>query len=726
MASSFFRLHPTLQHAITHDLGWRSLRPVQEQATAAILDGANAVVLAPTAGGKTEASMFPVLSRVLEESVAPVAALYICPIRALLNNQEHRIGQYCSMVGLSAFKWHGDVAASSRKRFLERPAHVLMTTPESLEVMLISQRVDAERLFANLAMVVIDEIHAFAGDERGAHLVAILERLSRFCGKDIQRIGLSATVGNPEVIGEWLQGSSKRHNKLINPPKPPTKRRLAIDFVEDVHALAVQAARVGAGKKSLVFVESRGMAERVAAAMAGRGIEVFVHHSAVSRADRRLAEERFAKGNNTAIVSTSTMELGIDIGDLDLVLQADAPKTVASLLQRMGRTGRRTGSVANFRMLCMSPESMLQGVALLQLMERGYIEDLQPHRSAARVLAHQVMALSLQQGGISRHRLFQFVAGAAGFSKLSEDDVQDIIDTMIDRDILYEADGRLSLGADGEARYGRRHFFELYSVFDTPNTLKVMHGKTEVGTVSAFFAMGAMFEDGPFCFRLGNRAWRATYIDDRRGLCHVVPAEAGRVPSWLGSPNDISYELCQEMKAVLMAGDVPVWLDAAGREELGDLRAGYAGLLEADTVPVEFTDDAIRWHTFAGGRANRLLASALEANGGGRWTPGNLSLKPRDAKGGAQVRDAVAAVLEIDDWDAEAARAAQTIKQADGKFDVCLPEGVLAQQRGASRAAYTAAAAVARLAAPALRLTITQDDSGDASLVQEGDGHEGF
>ena len=582
---------------------------------------------------------------------------------------------------LEAFKWHGDVAPSARKRFLERPAHVLMTTPESLEVMLISQKVDAARLFANLSMVVIDEIHAFAGDERGAHLVAILERLSRFCGKDVQRIGLSATVGNPEAIGAWLQGSSKRPARLINPPRAAAPRLLAIDYVEDVDALAARAAHVGAGKKSLVFVESRGMAERVASAMAGRGIDVFVHHSAVSRADRRLAEERFAKGDNTAIVSTSTMELGIDIGDLDLVLQADAPKTVASLLQRMGRTGRREGTVANYRMLCLTPQSMLQGVALLRMMERGYVEDLRPNGSAVRVLAHQVMALSLQEGGISRHRLFGFVAGAAGFAELDEQDVADVIDTMIERDILYEADGQLSLGAEGEARYGRRHFFELYSVFDTPATLKVMHGKNEVGTVSAMFALGAQWDDGPFCFRLGNRAWRVTHVDERRGVCHVVPADAGRVPSWLGPPSDLDYELCQEMKAVLLDEAEPAWLGAAGREELADLRAGYEGLLAPDMAPVEVAEDGIRWHTFAGGRANRLLAFALEARGGGRWTPGNLSLKARDAKGGAQVGDAVAAVGEIEDWDGEVARAAAGLVRREGKFDGCLPEGWQARVR---------------------------------------------
>ena len=206
----FQRLHPHVQHAVIHDLSWRALRPVQELTIDAILDGDNCVVLAPTAGGKTEAAMFPVLSQILTDEPPPVSALYVCPIRALLNNQEARLQGYARMVGLDVFKWHGDVSDSKKQGFRQSPAHVLMTTPESLEVMLISAKTDARALFRGLATVVIDEVHAFAADDRGAHLAAVIERLVSMCERDVQRIGLSATVGNPHVIGQWLQGSSER------------------------------------------------------------------------------------------------------------------------------------------------------------------------------------------------------------------------------------------------------------------------------------------------------------------------------------------------------------------------------------------------------------------------------------------------------------------------------------------------------------------------------------
>src|SRR5690606_17875389 len=208
--SVFSRFPERLQHAIAHELGFASLRPGQELAGEAILDGKNAVVLAPTAGGKTEASLFPVIGGMLLDPPTGVGALYIAPIKALLNNQEVRLGQYTEMVGLRRFVWHGDALQGQKQAFCREPAELLMTTPESLEVMLMSPRVPVSRLFKSLRYAVIDEVHAFAGTDRGAHLMSVLERLSVLSDHDVQRIGLSATVGNPEYIAQWLKGTSQR------------------------------------------------------------------------------------------------------------------------------------------------------------------------------------------------------------------------------------------------------------------------------------------------------------------------------------------------------------------------------------------------------------------------------------------------------------------------------------------------------------------------------------
>jgi ATP-dependent Lhr-like helicase len=235
--SVFSRFPERLQQAIAN-LGFTSLRDVQELAGAAILDGKNAVVLAPTAGGKTEASMFPIIAGLMEAPPSAVGALYVAPIKALLNNQEVRLGQYTEMVGLRRFVWHGDAAKSQKTSFVREPAELLMTTPESLEVMLMSPKVPANRLFADLRYVVIDEIHAFAGTDRGAHLMSVIERLAMLSTHDLQRIGLSATVGNPEQIGRWLAGTSNRESVVIDPPKPNAKRLIKIELREDVDDFA--------------------------------------------------------------------------------------------------------------------------------------------------------------------------------------------------------------------------------------------------------------------------------------------------------------------------------------------------------------------------------------------------------------------------------------------------------------------------------------------------------
>lgn len=671
--SSFHRLHARLRHGITHDLGWRSLRPVQEQAIRAILDGHNAVVLAPTAGGKTEASVFPVLSRILTEELGPVAALYVCPIRALLNNQEPRLALYTRMVGLDVFKWHGDVAATRKRRFVSEPTHLLMITPESLEVMLISAKTDARVLFQNLSAVIIDEVHAFADDDRGAHLVAILERLTRFCKRDVQRIGLSATVGNPEEIGRWLQGSSERPFSLVDPPQLSVERELHIAFADDLVGAAPAMASIARGKKSLVFVESRAGAEKVVRWLKGRDVEVFIHHSSVSRAEREFAEEQLTAGHNTAIVATSTMELGIDVGDLDHVMQIDAPSTVASFLQRLGRTGRRPGAHPNATIFCQRPESLLQAIAILSLGERGWVEDVRPADQAMHVLAHQIMALSLQEGGLSRWRVLRWLSEASPFAGLGQGRVQALVDHMVEHEILHESDGLLSLGHEGERRYGRKNFFELYAVFSSPPLLRVLHGRTEIGHIQAQFIQGFDGESGPIVFRLAGRGWRAQRVDWRRGRMFVKPSRGGRVPSWLGQPQLLSFQLCQEMMRVLHSeGPEQEWLDRSARIELDALREGYRGLLSAGTAPLEDTTAGLQWHTFAGGAVNRLLAAGLEVITGKKWTAGNLSLKARDVAR-LEGRQATRQLPELD-WQAIAVRvAARMARGPVSKFQPCLP-----------------------------------------------------
>jgi len=205
--SNFERLNPAVQHHIVNSLGWQSLRPLQEEAIPHLLDGGNAILLAPTAGGKTEAAIFPMLSRMLEDNWQGTSTLYICPIKALLNNLHTRLEYYTGLLGRRCGLWHGDIGSSARQAILRERPDILLTTPESLEVMLVSKKVDHRHYFSHLHSIVVDEVHAFAGDDRGWHLLYLLERLQVTAQREIQRVGLSATVGNPDALCDWLSNN---------------------------------------------------------------------------------------------------------------------------------------------------------------------------------------------------------------------------------------------------------------------------------------------------------------------------------------------------------------------------------------------------------------------------------------------------------------------------------------------------------------------------------------
>ena len=515
--SAFDRLSPALQYQITQTLGISELRPVQELTIPHVLDGKNCVVLAPTAGGKTEAAFFPVLSRVDAEDLRPVSVIYTSPIRALLNNQEERVSRYAATIGRRVFKWHGDVGPTHRRRFVDHPTDILMTTPESLEAMLMSTRVPARRLFEGLEVVIVDEVHAFADDDRGAHLSALLERLSRYCGRDVQRIGLSATVGNPDEILDWLRGRSKREGVVISPPRPPVSPLLSLDYVGSVANAAIVAEELHRGQKRLIFVDSRRGVEEFGNELTARGVSTFLAHGSLSVTARRDAERAFAEGSDCAIVATSALERGIDVGDLDHVLQIDCPGTVASFLQRMGRTGRRAGAVPNCTFLATKESAVLQAAALLRLNRSGFVESVHPSRRASHMLAHQLMALTVQEQGVPVSDWWGWLEGATPFVGLTAAERQSVLDHMLTEEILVAADGRLSLGPRGERLYGRRHFAELYAVFSVPRAITVCVGEQELGTVDASFLQGAEPGSRNSTFVLGGRAWELTHVDWSKG-----------------------------------------------------------------------------------------------------------------------------------------------------------------------------------------------------------------
>jgi len=633
VASGFDRLTGALQYQIVNALGWPGLRPVQEKTIDAVLDGDDCVVLAPTAGGKTEAAFFPLLSRMTDEDWRPTSVLYLSPIRALLNNQEDRVARLAGFVGRRVFKWHGDVDTGPRNRFVDDPADILLTTPESLEAMLMSARVPAREVFAGLRAVVIDEVHAFAGDDRGAHLASVLERLSRYAGRELQRIGLSATVGNPEEILAWLRGGSARNGRVVDPGGGRKKPQIALDFVGNMENAATVIASLHRGKKRLVFVDSRRGVEELGGRLSELGVMTYVTHGSLAVHLRQDAERAFAEGENCVIVATSALELGIDVGDLDHVIQIDAPATVASFLQRMGRTGRRDGSVPNCTFLATTDERLLQAMSIVRLFEEGFVESVRPSRRAVHILAHQVMSLGVQTQGIGRTDWWAWLEGATPFDGLGAQEREAVVEHMLAKGILADHEGKLWLGEKGEKLYGRANFRALYAVFEAPRLITVRHAGSEIGTVDASF-LAAIQEPGNLgAFVLGGRTWQVIDIDWDRGRCSVRPADSGRAARWSGGARHLSYAMCQAMRAILVSDELDERWSQRAKKAIQSRRAESYFLRDGEEWISSEKAGEITWHNFAGGAANLLLARMLERELGGAVTSRNSSLTFREEAG---------------------------------------------------------------------------------------------
>ena len=607
--SSFELLHPAVQHHVVNSLGWRELRPFQDEVIPGILAGQHMIILAPTAGGKTEAAFLPIASRMLAEDWKGLSLLYICPIKALLNNLDVRLQRYCTLLGRRSALWHGNVTTTARRHVLRDPPDCLLTTPESLELMLVSPNVDARTLFANLRVVVVDEIHAFAGDDRGWHLLSVLQRITRLAGRELQRIGLSATVGNPEILIDWLAGSCKGDRVVIRPAEAAAAHaEVKLDYVGSLENAAVVVSRMHRGEKRLVFVDSRARAEELGAGLRQLGITAFVTHSSLSQEQRRQAEDAFANRDDCVIVATSVLELGIDVGDLDRVIQIDSPPTVSSFLQRMGRTGRRAETTRNCLFLATRDETLIQAAGLIDLWHTGYVEPIQPPAEPYHVLAQQLMALVLQEQGIGRHTWLEWVVGVPAFTNLPSERIQEVVARMLSQGMLWEEQGILGIGQKGEDTYGRRHFLELLSVFLSQPLFAVLHGRQELGFVDELTFLCK--QEGQRVLLLGGRAWRVTHIDWQRKVAHVEVSEARGRTRWKGTGQGLSFRLSQAIKRVLAEDEARPWWSQRARTQIDEVRGKFPWVTAEGTVLVAENGN-VTWWTFAGQKANAALAPAL-------------------------------------------------------------------------------------------------------------------
>lgn len=620
----FAHYAPFIQDYIyTH--GWQSLRPIQVAAATEIFQTEHNVLLsAATASGKTEAAFFPILSKINTEKQDSVKVLYLAPLKALINDQYDRLTALCAASNIKVWRWHGDVAQSQKRKFLRQPSGILQITPESLESFLINKHMDIPRLFGGLEYIVIDELHSFLRSDRGGQTFCLIERLSRLAGVNPRRIGLSATIGNLKAASEFLGAGSKRRQTVApKVARTPQIWRLSMEhfyqtdpqaasknFKPDllVPAKTDQAPELAdpgigyifehtRGKKCLVFTNSREECEAVCqelrayCAYRHEPDRFIIHHGNLSPALRETAEAAM-KDEDAYLTTcaTATLELGIDIGQLESAFQIDAPFTVTGFLQRMGRTGRRGNPPEmHFVMREEHPESramlpelipwpLLQGIALVQLYaEEKWVEPPAPNRLPYSLLYHQTMSTLAAGGEMTPAELASRVLPLAYFHNVSQQDYQILLRHLLDTDHLEKTEnGGLIVGLAGEKVVNN---FKFYAVFQENEEFSVHAGSEELGTIVKPPPVGDKIA-------IAGRVWLVEDVDRQRHqvYCHQVK---GRIPAYFGDvPGDIQPKILQRMKKVLAEKAIYPYLLTNARARLTQARdtAQAAGLPQKNLI----------------------------------------------------------------------------------------------------------------------------------------------
>ncbi len=589
MSHIFNRLAPFIQEYIYHH-SWTELRPAQIAACEVIFDTeAHLLVAAATAAGKTEAAFLPIVTRLYEKPANTIGALYIGPIKALINDQFARLNDLLTAADIPVWHWHGDVSQSHKKQLFKNPKGILQITPESLESLLINKNRDLIRLFGDLQFVVIDEIHAFMGSERGCQIICQLQRLAQFTKTQPRRIGLSATLGDYSMAEDWLRSGTDK--PVITPEIVAGKRqvKLAVEhFYHEIEESEITEYEkyifnLTKSRKCLIFANNRTQTESIIASLRKIAVEAslpdiyHVHHGSISASLRQAAENAMREPNHPAVTAaTLTLELGIDIGHLERVIQLESPLSVASFLQRLGRTGRR-GEAADMRFVCVEnkasseaslpeqiPWQLLQCIAIIQLyLEERWIEPIKPVKYPLSLLYHQTMSILAATGEMLPSALVKQVLSMPPFVAISQADFLLLLRYLIDIDHIQKTEqGKLILGLAGE-RVVRK--FQFYAVFADSQEYVVKQGTTEIGSILMPPPVGNQFA-------LAGRTWEVLEVDFKKKAIAVKQVEGKATIYWRGSSGIIHPKVLQRMRQALLEDIEYSYLQSNAQQRLQKAR----------------------------------------------------------------------------------------------------------------------------------------------------------
>ena len=651
--SSAFELYDPRLRRWIWDKGWTSLRDVQERAARPILGGQRDVIVASaTASGKTEAAVLPALTRIAAHAAPGLRLLAISPLKALINDQFERLRNICAVVDLPVHRWHGDVGASSKKQVVSGEGGVLLITPESLEALFVIRGSRVPQIVANLQYVLVDELHAFPGTDRGVQLQSLMHRVELAVGRRVPRIALSATLGDFGMAAEFLRAGGGKEVEIIrsdstgrdvalqvrgyvrSPPSADPRARTPDANDESEEPLdAAEEAIVGdlwrllRGGRHIAFCNRRTDVEQYCEWLRRRSealhlpSEFWPHHGSLAKDLREDAEKALKDAARPAtVVATSTLELGIDVGDVETIAQIGPPSRVSAIRQRLGRSGRMAGATSTLRIFVAEFEitpktapqdtlrtSLVQSIAVVRLLAQHWNEPPEPAALHLSTLVQQVLSMIAQHGGISAQQAWRTLCQAGPFRSVDAQLFGSVLRSLGQHDLIVQThDGLLVLGLAGEKLVNH---YDFYAAFASPEEYRIVHRGRTLGTLPS---QTPLLEGLHIVF--AARRWRVLSVDVDRKIAEVSPSPGGRPPSFGGNGPWIHDRVRQEMRLAYMDTDVPQYLDARGRQLLVEGREWFHRL-HLDLASSVVAGASTLLFPWIGDRAQTTLMLQLVAQG---------------------------------------------------------------------------------------------------------------
>jgi ATP-dependent Lhr-like helicase len=643
--ASFDLLHEDVQRWIWNR-GWPGLRDIQKESIEAILtDPSDIIISAATASGKTEAAFLPICSRLVTETAGQgIRAVYVGPLKALINDQWSRLDELCEQLSIPVHRWHGDVSSSAKQRLLRNPSGILLITPESLEAIFVLHGSEVPRIFAETREVVVDELHSFIGAERGMQLLSLLHRLDFALKRRVRRVGLSATLGDTRVAADFLRAyDAERGVRMITSAggeqevllqvrgyrqQPPRdEERQPEEDEESVRSIAAHLFRTLRGSNNLIFANSRQIVEWLADLLARISeaervpLEFYAHHGSLSRELRTDVEAMLKDGTRpTTAVCTSTLEMGIDIGAVKSVAQIGPPPSVAAMRQRLGRSGRR-GSPPVLRAYIREQEidartpphftlhpSLVQTIAMVQLLLEPWNEPNDVATMHPSTFVQQLMSLIAQHGGIYPDRAWQLLCGAGPFRRIDAAAFERIVSELAAHDLIERTEnGLLLLGGEGEHLVNH---YTFYTAFMTSEEYRLVSDGRTLGTLP----VRTPLSPGSFLI-FGGRRWCVTAVDERQHVIELTPSKGGRLPPFEGhGSGDIDDRVRATMLAIYRDTALSSFCDSTAAGLLAEGRDNFRRMgLDQNSVIAHGTDTLL--FPWCGDRVMNTIVRALGARG---------------------------------------------------------------------------------------------------------------